>query len=90
MLNATPTHGYLAVTTDTGVIVGKFVLEVDGYYYFLPGSNNTGLFSEEILAEIVSLLRDLNAPIEEALDEYFASLPTELGSVESTEDDTPF
>lgn len=79
----------LEVLHDNKVVVGKFICEVDGYWYFLPGSNNNGLFAEHNLREIADLLRGLNATIEKELKEYFGSLPKEI-SLDAQDEDFPF
>ena len=69
--------------------IGQAVRDVDGFWCFLPGAGaGNGLWSEHTLTAVADLLRTMNAPCNDELARYFASLPP-LGGVDGGED-TPF
>lgn len=101
----TPSPAFLDILHDGKTKIGKAVCKVDGFWYFLSGSNDNGLFESHTLREIASLLDEINAPHEYKLaallvDEinatneagaatYFASLPPEI-SREEQGNEMPF
>lgn len=53
------TPGAYDVIYHNGTKIGKFYMEVDGYYVFLP-ENNSGYFNEYSLKLIINKLTELN------------------------------
>jgi hypothetical protein len=51
---------FLRWQTSNGTILGSLVLEVDGYYYFLPTKNRDGLWGSYVLREISEILDEMN------------------------------
>lgn len=64
--------GNLYLVLIQNVYVGRFIRDVDGYFYYDP-SIGDGLWSEYELRLIVDKLRELNRPWNDHLDKYFAS-----------------
>ena len=53
-------------------VIGHFILDVDGYYYFAPnGLNEGGGWSDYILLEIGTKLKAINKPWDDQINEYF-------------------
>lgn len=48
--------------------VGKFIQEVDGYYYFLHDTGNGGVIPGYILLELAEKLEELNLEWEEYIE----------------------
>lgn len=53
--------------------VGCFVRDVDGYFYYDP-SDERGLWSEYHLRLIADQLKELNAPWNEQIEQYFKEM----------------
>lgn len=51
--------------------VGRFTLDIDGFYYFEPEST-TGYWSQEFIKSIYDELYLLNEPYQRHLEDYFA------------------
>jgi len=57
---------------SSGGLIGKFLLEVDGCYYFeLAERRCRGVWTDSILIEIGTKLKELNQPFYDHLDSYF-------------------
>lgn len=54
-------------------LVGKFIQDVDGFFYFAQeeGSEGGGLWSDYVLLEIGTKLKEINRPWLEQIDAYF-------------------
>ena len=53
-------------------VIGHFILDVDGYYYFVPnGLNEGGVWSDYVLLEIGTKLKEINKPWNYQINEYF-------------------
>jgi len=53
-------------------VIGHFILDVDGYYYFAPNGLNEGcVWSDYVLLEICTKLKDINKPWSDQINEYF-------------------
>ena len=48
--------------------VGKFVQQMDGYYYFLHDTSNGGIIPGYVLRELADKLDELNRPINERIE----------------------
>ena len=85
----TASPAVLDVIHDGKTKIGQAVREVDGFWYFSPRPNAGNLlWNEDTLFYIADLLHTMNAPYNDELARYFASLPP-LGGVDGG-DDTPF
>jgi hypothetical protein len=63
---------YEVVVESNNKIIGHFILDVDGYYYFAPnGLNEGGVWSDYILLEIGTKLKAINKPWNNQINEYF-------------------
>ena len=58
------------VKTNSGLDLGEFYREVDGFYVFWPGKRD-GFHSEEYLGALLFELQQLNAPWKENIRKYF-------------------
>ena len=76
---------------DSWYRVGRIDMQEDGLYQFFSGTGTTGegFLSSHTLREIANILDAMNAPLEEKLESYFASLPAKISREEEI-DDTPF
>ena len=63
--------GSVRVGYTNGVYMGEIYREVAGYYVFEPAPNR-GFWDGWVLAEIAETLKEMNAPYEKQLEEYFA------------------
>ena len=52
-------------------LLGKVVMDADGYYYYWPESNLTASWSSYNLREIANILDKLNSDYEKKIKEYF-------------------
>lgn len=59
--------GELEVVYENGVILGAFVMDVDGYFYFFPELSRGGHWSQEVLHELALKLEEINAPWDEQM-----------------------
>ena len=83
----TATINTLLIVHDNKAIVGRAVLDVSGEWYF--EAKGRGWFTYHTLEEIAALIKELNAPFEAHLKEYFDNLPKEINR--GTQDDSfPF
>ena len=58
--------------SSSGGSIGRFLLEVDGCYYFeLAEKRRGGVWSDYALIEIGTKLKELNQPFYDQLDSYF-------------------
>jgi hypothetical protein len=63
---------YDVTVKDNGKVVGFFLPEVDGFYYFqITNPTQNGLWQSHVLIEIGNLLEELNKPWVDHLNEYF-------------------
>lgn len=53
------------------VLVGQFIREVDGYFYFFDDNPNRGLWQAHVLRYIADKLDEMNKPYEDILYELF-------------------
>ena len=57
---------------SSGGLVGRFLLEVDGFYYFeLAERRRSGVWSDHVLIEIGTKLKELNQPWYDHIDKHF-------------------
>jgi hypothetical protein len=63
-------HHYL-VQTKSGKVIGEFVEDVDGLFYFFLIEYNGGSFSSELLAELSCKLSKLNYTWNKTVNNYF-------------------
>jgi hypothetical protein len=50
------------VYTNTGVDIGVFVMDVDGYYYYWPNRQNDGAWAPWMLRDVADKLDEVNKP----------------------------
>jgi len=63
---------YEVVVESNNKVIGYFIQDVDGYYYFAPnGYNEGGVWSDYILLEIGTKLKAINKPWNDQINEYF-------------------
>lgn len=62
---------YEVIVKSNDKLIGKFVPDVDGFFYFLPENNNKGLWSDYTLIEIGNRLKEINKPWDDHLKEIF-------------------
>ena len=89
MLTTEPTANIstLLIVHDNKTIVGRAVLDVSGEWYF--EAKGRGWFTYHTIEEIAALIKELNAPFEAHLKEYFEQLPKEINRY-AQDDDFPF
>ena len=63
---------YEVLVISNNKLVGNFIQDVDGFFYFSP-TGEGGLWSDYGLLEIGTKLKELNKPWSDHIDEYFAS-----------------
>jgi hypothetical protein len=72
MLNIVKIDNYYEVRAKSNdKLIGKYIPDVDGFFYFLPESNNGGLWSDYTLIEIGNHLKEINQPWTDHLKEMF-------------------
>lgn len=54
--------GSYYVYTNTGVDIGVFVMDVDGYYYYWPNRQKDGAWSPWMLRDVADKLDEVNKP----------------------------
>lgn len=64
-------HHYL-VQTKSEKVIGEFVEDVDGLFYFFLTDYNGGSFSSELLAELSCKLSKLNYTWNQTVNNYFS------------------
>ena len=52
-------------------LIGYFIMDVDGYYYFDYVTTPNGLWTSYSLRMVADLLEEMNRPHEENIKEYF-------------------
>lgn len=55
------------VLTISGKELGKFILDIDGFFYFMPDTENSGYYSQELLLILSEKLQYLNRKYTESL-----------------------
>ena len=60
-----------SVQTRSGLEIGEFIEDVDGWFYFFLTNYNGGAFSAEILNELSNKLDKLNSNYNTKLNDYF-------------------
>lgn len=45
-----------------GKYIGKFIMDIDGYFYYEAVKVRDGYWSQELLKELATLLEDINKP----------------------------
>ncbi len=60
----------LEVKVESGKVIGLFIMDIDGFYYFEP-SEGRGYYAAHNLREIANLLDEKNKPYRESIDKYF-------------------
>lgn len=50
--------------------IGEFI-NIDGFFYYLPASYTSGVWSEEYLRDLTSELDKLNREVSQSIDQYF-------------------
>ena len=63
--------GYYKVQTSTGMYLGAFELDMDGFYYFCCNSSKSGCWGSNELRLIADKLDEVNKPYNDSLNEYF-------------------
>lgn len=56
---------------NESIEIGQAIIDVDGFYYFLPNTNNGGLWQSHVLKAIAEKLDDLNKEWNEHISKYF-------------------
>ena len=59
-------HSYKITTTHGGKLIGYFVPDIDGFYYFRP-EDEKGYWNEHALLELGNKLKDLNQDLYDEL-----------------------
>jgi hypothetical protein len=72
---------YEVKVIKSGDIFGKFALDVDGCYGFWPEPGE-GCYSDYVLLELGTLLKKLNKPFYDSVDEYYNSNRGGFGELE--------
>lgn len=63
--------GYLVGLDETAAgFLGEILPDVDGLYVWWPGEGG-GFMSEDLLRSMADKLKELNAPIQQAINDYF-------------------
>jgi hypothetical protein len=52
-------------------IIGYFIMDLDGYYYFDYDADTNGLWTSHSLRMVADLLEEINKPHEDKINEYF-------------------
>ena len=73
---------------NDSIQIGKAVIDVDGYYYFLPNVNGGGLWQAHVLKKIAEVLDNLNKEWNDQVEKYFQETITEFTDEELN--DLPF
>ena len=64
-------HHHL-VQTKSGKVIGEFVEDVDGLFYFFLIDYNGGAFTSELLDEVSNKLDKLNCSWNNKINKYFS------------------
>ena len=86
--NHTQSPAFLDILHDNSICIGQAVCEESGFWVFYP-NDKPGYYESYTLIHIAALLDRLNAPHNEEINTYFASLPPQI-SRDVQSDDTPF
>lgn len=62
---------YYSLVTKNDFEVAKAIRDIDGFYYLYVDPKSGGLWNEYSLRQIADILRELNQPYEEHINEYF-------------------
>jgi len=54
-------------------LIGYFIPEVDGFFYFSPEQYNSGVWSDYALLEIGNKLKEINQPWVDKLNREFSN-----------------
>ena len=52
-------------------IIGYFIMDLDGYYYFDYDTDTNGLWTSHSLRMVADLLEEINKPHDDKINEYF-------------------
>jgi hypothetical protein len=63
-------HIYEVRVKSNNLLIGEFILDIDGYYYFFPIENG-GSWNSHTLITLGTKLQELNKPWDDKLKEYF-------------------
>ena len=75
MLNILQVDNYYEIRVQSSNrLIGKFIQEVDGFFYFSEEEKGGGLWSDYALLEIGSKLREINRPWLEKIESEFSKL----------------
>lgn len=59
----------IKVLTPNNTVVGYFIVDVDGYFYFWP--SNEGCWSSHMMRSIADKLDEVNKKWDDHINEYF-------------------
>jgi len=59
------------VKAESGKLIGTFVLDVDGSYYWWQADGLNGAWTSQTLKEITTLLDEVNKPFDDEVNDYF-------------------
>lgn len=62
---------YEVLVESSDKLVGYFIRDDDGYFYFTLPDSKTGLWSEESILELGTKLQELNKPWHDYMIEHF-------------------
>lgn len=72
MLKTIQIDNYYEVRVESSnKLIGKFVQDVDGFFYFSQEERDGGLWSDYILLEVGSKLKQINEPWLKQIEKYF-------------------
>lgn len=60
----------IKASKDAKIIIGDFVKDVDGYFYFFIYDYNGGSFSSELLKELSKKLDEINKPWNDIVEKF--------------------
>lgn len=64
-------NGSYSVLNNNGDLIGEFILDDDGYYYFYIPNVQTGIWASHVLREVADKLDELNKPWDDNINDYF-------------------
>jgi hypothetical protein len=71
MLNTVEIENYYEIRVEfSNKLLGRFIKGVDGFFYFEAENNNGGLWSDYVLLELGTKLREINKPLNDHFDNY--------------------
>lgn len=62
---------YKSMPESNGKYLGKFIMDVDGFYYYWPSDKLSGSWGSHSLRMIADKLDELNHEYSESIKEYF-------------------